>query len=431
MWQARFGERPRHRHFQLPLSFYRSTDAAPATAARGAVMATTKSGVPALRVGFIGGGAVGLYIGAHLAQDGHDVTIIDGWAENVDAIRDRGIRVVPPSCDPPFTQTENIRALHIHETHMLRDDAEFDIGFVAMKIHDTRWAASLIDRFVTPSGFVVASQNCWPDEVVADVVGDGRAVGCVMSTISVGMWEAGLVERAGSATGRLRGYTVLRPAEHTPGGGVSPRTVALAKMLEVVDTAEASPDLWSERWSKLCLNAMSNTPQAMSGMAGPEVLHTAEGRRLTIMAAGETVKVGVAKGLIIGKVQGRPAADWALALEDKDMYDELDEMLTPSTPPPAVRSQWDEKGTQENWKVSMPQDIAKQRRSEIEEMTGLVCREGEALGIPTPVAQAITETVSQIDRGERTPGADNLRLTLVAAGVGVPVPADAIAAARL
>ena len=31
-------------------------------------MATTKSGVPALRVGFIGGGAVGLYIGAHLVR---------------------------------------------------------------------------------------------------------------------------------------------------------------------------------------------------------------------------------------------------------------------------------------------------------------------------------------------------------------------------
>ena len=389
-------------------------------------MAMTKSGVPALRVGFIGGGAVGLYIGAHLAQDGHTVTIIDGWPENVEAIRARGIRVVPPSCDPPFTQTENLRALHIHETHLLRDGAEFDIGFVAVKIHDTRWAAALIDRFVTPAaegGYVVASQNCWPDEIIADVVGAGRAVGCVMSTISVGMWEAGLVERAGSETGRLRGYTVLRPAEHTAGAGVSPRTVALAKMLAVVDMAEASPDLWSERWSKLCLNAMSNTPQAMSGLAGPEVNHTAEGRRLTITAAGETVRVGVAKGLTLGKVQGRLASDWAAALTDPAMFAELDAVLTPKTPPPAVQSKWDDRGTQGNWKVSMPQDIAKQRRSEIEQMTGLVVREGARLGIPTPVAQAITDMVAEIDRGERTPVPANLRLTLEAAGVAVPAEA--------
>lgn len=350
------------------------------------------------------------------------MTIIDGWPENVEAIRSSGIRVVPPSCDPPFTQTENLRSLHIHETHLLKDNAEFDIGFVAMKIHDTRWAASLIDRFVKPTkegGYVVASQNCWPDEMIVEMVGDGRAVGCVMSTISVGCWEAGMVERAGTETGRLRGYTVLRPAEHTPGAGVSPRTVALAKMLEVVDTAEASPDLWSERWSKLCLNAMSNTPQAMSGMAGPEVNHTAEGRALTIMAAGETVAVGVAKGLNIGKVNGRPAADWAAALTDPAMFSELDALITPRSPPPAVQSQWDDRGTQDNWKVSMPQDIAKQRRSEIEEMTGLVVREGAKLGIATPVAQAITEIISEIDNGERLPGVENLALTLAAAGVTV------------
>ena len=320
----------------------------------------TTSGVPRMRVGFIGGGAVGLYIGSHLARDGHEVTIIDGWAENVDAINRDGIRVVPPTCDEPFTQKENVRALHVHETHLLADGAEFDIGFVAMKIHDTRWAASLIDRFVKPSsegGYVVASQNCWPDEMVGEVVGEGRAVGCVMSTISVGMWEAGLVERAGSATGRLRDYTVFRPAEHShaPGAGISPRTVALAKMLEVVDKAEASPDLWSERWSKLCLNNMGNTPQAMSGMAGPEVNHTPEGRRLTILAAAETVKVGQSLGFTLGKVQGRPAEDWARAAEDEALFAELEAQLTPTTPPPAEPSRWDEKGTQDNWKVSMPQ----------------------------------------------------------------------------
>lgn len=153
------------------------------------------------------------------------------------------------------------------------------------------------------------------------------------------------------------------------------------------------------------------------------MLHTAEGRRLTILAAGETVTIGVAKGFTLGKVQGRPAADWQAALTDDAMFAELDELLTPSTPPPAIRSRWDQKGTQENWKVSMPQDIAKQRRSEINEMTGLVCREGLALGIATPVAQAITEIVTEIDRGHRLPDVENLRLTLESAGVHTRITA--------
>ena len=41
-------------------------------------------------------------------------------------------------------------------------------------------------------------------------------------------------------------------------------------------------------------------------------------------------------------------------------------------------------------------------------MTGLVCREAAALGISTPICQAITDTISAIDRGERMPGVDNL-----------------------
>ena len=47
-------------------------------------------------------------------------------------------------------------------------------------------------------------------------------------------------------------------------------------------------------------------------------------------------------------------------------------------------------------------------------MTGLVCREAAALGISTPICQAITDTISAIDRGERMPGVDNLAATLEA-----------------
>ena len=39
----------------------------------------------------------------------------------------------------------------------------------------------------------------------------------------------------------------------------------------------------------------------------------------------------------------------------KALFAELEAQLTPTTPPPAEPSRWDEKGTQDNWKVSMPQ----------------------------------------------------------------------------
>ena len=45
------------------------------------------------RVCIVGAGAVGGYVGAHMAHAGVDVTFIDAWADNVQAMRNQGISV--------------------------------------------------------------------------------------------------------------------------------------------------------------------------------------------------------------------------------------------------------------------------------------------------------------------------------------------------
>jgi ABC-type branched-subunit amino acid transport system permease subunit len=40
---------------------------------------------------FVGAGAIGSYIGAFLSRARHDVTLVDAWAEQVEAIRRQGI----------------------------------------------------------------------------------------------------------------------------------------------------------------------------------------------------------------------------------------------------------------------------------------------------------------------------------------------------
>ena len=50
---------------------------------------------------FVGAGAVGSYIGAFLSRAGHDVTYIDPWPEQVEAIRTRGISVTGPARPVP------------------------------------------------------------------------------------------------------------------------------------------------------------------------------------------------------------------------------------------------------------------------------------------------------------------------------------------
>ena len=59
---------------------------------------------------FVGAGAIGSYIGSVLTRAGHDVTLIDPWAEQVETVRQKGISVTGPH--DPFTARPRIFHLH-------------------------------------------------------------------------------------------------------------------------------------------------------------------------------------------------------------------------------------------------------------------------------------------------------------------------------
>src|SRR5205085_8745886 len=91
---------------------------------------------------FVGAGAIGSYLGAFLSRAGHDVTLIDPWAEQVETVRRQGIAVTGPH--DPFTARPRI--VHLHEAQRLPRD--FEVAFVAMKVYDTSWATLLALRHI-------------------------------------------------------------------------------------------------------------------------------------------------------------------------------------------------------------------------------------------------------------------------------------------
>ena len=344
---------------------------------------------------FVGAGAIGSYLGAFLSRAGHDVTLIDPWAEQVEMIRAKGISVTGPH--DPFEARPT--AVHLHEAQRLPRD--FDIAFVAMKVYDTAWATQLAVRHLKPEGYVVASENCWPDPIVASVVGAERAVGLVMSKIGVALWTPGQVER-GMEKGAGKGHDVFRAGEHD--GRITARTTELAEMLAVVDGSLATDNLWGERWAKLCANAMGNPVQAMSGLGSLEIMSSEVGRAITIHLAGESARVGIASGYRVPKINGAAAEQWADAGR-RETWQTLDRMLTPQS------------ASGRNWRASMAQDVAKGRPTEIDSMNGHVVAEGRARGVPTPVSAAVVEMIHEIERRQRKPAAENIALTLRRAGV--------------
>ena len=345
------------------------------------------------RIVFIGGGAVGAYVSAHLAKGGENVTVFDPWPANVETMQARGIEVHGMTEQEHFVQP--IDARHLCAISDLAQEAPVDIAFVCMKSYDTAWATQMIAPYLAPDGFVVSLQNCINEETIAGIVGWGRTTGCIASLIAVDLYEPGKVRRNVPLGGDK--HTVFRIGE--PHGRVTDRVSEIADMLRTADSAKTTSNLWGERWSKLAANAMRNGLAAATGLAGNQGDQDTGHRRFAIQLAGETVRVGSAHGIVFEKVYGIPPEHLAAAAEGSaaGLQAVEDNLLAR---PVAAKSKH---------LPSMGQDVQKGRRTEIEYINGFVARKGAEIGIPTPANSAIVGLVQAIERGEVTPAPDAIK----------------------
>ena len=346
------------------------------------------------RIAIFGAGAAGSYLGAFLTREGHDITLIDMWGEHVDAMKSNGLRASGSQGD--FTTPVN--AVHLADAWQLQHN--FDIIFLAMKSYDTEWSSHFIKRLLSHNGFVVNSQNCMNDQLTASIVGYERQVGCIMSSITVALWEPAHVTRGGSP-GRDRGHDVFRVGELH--GRITPRVEEIAEMLSCIDGSRVTSNIWGERWSKLTTNSIGNPVGAMTGQGSQGFAANPRARMLQIQIAKESTQVGLALNYEIEKISGVEAKTWASA-DQGDIYEDLDALLQP-------------KPSAADWKSSMAQDVTKGRRTEAAFMNGYIVARGREAGIHTPVNAAIVDVMRGVDSGEITPDPSNVERVLGMAGL--------------
>src|SRR5258707_14992432 len=127
-----------------------------------------------------------------MVQAGEDVTFIDPWPVDVDHMRKHGLRVTHAKDVPEFRVP--VRALHVTDVQQIAKEKPFDIAFVCMKSYDTAWATMMIRQYLAPDGYVVSLQNCINEETIAAIVGWGKTLGCIASSITVNLPEPGRSE---------------------------------------------------------------------------------------------------------------------------------------------------------------------------------------------------------------------------------------------
>jgi 2-dehydropantoate 2-reductase len=340
------------------------------------------------RIAVIGVGAVGGYAGAHMAQAGEDVTFVDPWPEHVETMRAKGLRITHLKDVPEFTVP--VRALHLTELQHLSKEAPIDIAFMCMKSYDTAWATTMIRQYLSPNGFVVSLQNCINEETIAGIVGWGRTLGSVASSITVELCEPGHVRRAAGKSGAA--HTVFRVGEVH--GRITDRAQQVCRLLALADGAKVTENLWGERWSKLVINAMANGLSASTGLISRDILLDDALRQFSARLGSEAIRVGQALGYQLEEI----------------LHMEPETIARAGEGDPAATQVWDEHRLEEARKPgggahrpSMGQDMVKGRRTEIEFLNGFIVDRSKEIGIPTPANTALTDIVKRVERGELQP----------------------------
>ncbi|MBM3926669.1 MAG: 2-dehydropantoate 2-reductase [SAR202 cluster bacterium] len=335
------------------------------------------------KIGVIGVGAIGGTIGGPLTKAGYDVTLIDQWPENVNTMKQRGLRVSGTHGD----QQIPVKALHLSEVSAL--NPRFDWIFICVKSYDTKWATQFVLSYLKSDGAIVSAQNSINEDWICPIAGYTRVLSCIL-TLGGAMYEPANALR----TNEPEALAITVGELH---GRVTPRLEELAQMMSAVGITKTTSNTWGERWAKLAVNCMVNPMAGITGLSSAEVRRNPATRRILIRAAAEAIRVGQALGITVEPINGIPAQKYLQADSDAAAMEDVETEM-------AFRSKERGEGL-----PSMLQDLMKKRRTEIDYLNGYVVEKGKQANVPTPINEAITSLLTRVERQGLKPDISNLR----------------------
>lgn len=356
------------------------------------------SGAPRDCVAFLGGGAVGSYTGGMLAVAGVEVVLIDAWPEHVEAIRSRGLTIATPEGE----HRARPDAWHLGEAHRLRSVSNVSnvsnvtpvAAFLTVKLYDTAWASALLAQWLPAGVPVVTLQNALVEDIVAGALGWGRVLGAIGGGLDVSMRAPGVVQR--SRRHMATASPVFKVGEVH--GRRTPRAANIAALLDKVDRAVVTTDLWAQRWEKLCANTMTTGLSGLTGLSLQEVYTRDDTRRAAVRLGAEALELGRAMGFEVPALFGVEAKAWHEATSGSSAA--LAAAMGALAAQAASMVEGGMSGTL--------QDLLKQRPSEVEFFNGYVAREAPRHGVRAPTHRLVADLIRAVERGERKIGIDAL-----------------------
>ncbi|MDL5363518.1 2-dehydropantoate 2-reductase [Halalkalicoccus sp. NIPERK01] len=288
-----------------------------------------------------GAGGIGAYLGARLADAGHDVSLI-ARGDHLAALRSDGLRVESVAGDT---------AVDLPATDDPGEIGPVDCVLFTVKAYDTREAAADLDPLIGPETAVVSFQNGVDNERwIAEAVGESHVVGGVAYVFST-IQSPGVVAHTGG------------PARFVYGeldGSLTARIDALDDALSGCDGVEAvlADDVRVELWRKFAFICAQSGMTAATRKPIGAIRETAASWRMYRRVVEEVVAVARASGV---DLPADTVEEWVAFARDLD---------------PGMCS-------------SLHYDLTHGKRLELDALNGAVVRHAEAAGVDVPMNEAV------------------------------------------
>ena len=302
----------------------------------------------ATKVAVVGAGAVGGYFGGMLARAEVPVVLI-GRAAFVDAVNRSGL----------FLDTVHFQqTVHPQASAELTAAAGADVVLFSVKTTDTVSVAKGLASILPPHALVVSLQNG------VNNAQEIRAASGIPALPAV-VYVAAAVPTPGHVKHLGRGDLILGPKNE--------RTEEIANLFASANVpCRISENIEGELWTKLIWNCALNAISALGRVTYGGILTNPDAKRVVEAVVYETLNVARAKGV-------HPPG-----LED---------------PFAALAGAYKIAEQMSGMRSSTAQDMARNKRTEIDALNGYVARLGGQLGVPTPVNHALYTLVKLQELG--------------------------------
>lgn len=263
-----------------------------------------------MKIAIAGSGAMGCRFGGALCEAGHDVVLLDGWREHVDAINASGLRIDDP---------QGTRVVRVPARLFPADDAA-DLLIVFAKATQTATVAAAAEAAIGPATLVLTLQNGLGNiEVLRSYVPESRLLAGT-TTLGTELLGPGHIRALGS------GETVL--------GALGPGSAHHAERTVHALSAAGLParvadDTLGVIWAKVAFNCVMNSLCAIASIPVSALARYDGFEALASSILAEVAAVARAEGVYVNKAAalGLMKAQFDLAASGSHLASTLQDLM--------------------------------------------------------------------------------------------------------